>query len=170
MITILIQRAGLPIPTVVSKAVGQLSELHTKVLADAHKKELDKAIDETRERVLKPTGLHLKNQIDYEPVTEFNLPGYGVGNIEKLNKNAPWWAWINYGRAFSGRTIPPGTDENPRIVGHFEPDTKGIFTKGSPRFPMNPKKAISAHNYIEKALGVMVSKVRMILQKEGQIV
>jgi len=29
---------------------------------------------------------------------------------------------------------------------------------------MNPKKAIKAHNYIEKALGVMISKVRELLK------
>lgn len=60
--------------------------------------------------------------------------------------------------------MPPGTNDNPRITGHFEPNTKGIFTKGQPKFPMNPKKAITAHNYIEKALGVMIGKVRSLLK------
>ena len=163
MITAIITRKGESIPTVIQQEIGKLSEEHTKVLADAHKKELDKAIEDTRERSLKPTGNHLKDQIQVEKILG-DTPGYGVGNIAILNVKAPWWAWINFGRAFSGRTIPPGTKENPRITGHFVPTTKGIFTKGQPKFPMNPKKAIKAHNYIEKALGVMISKVRELLK------
>lgn len=140
----------------------ELSEKHTKLLADEHKKELDKNIEDTRERVTKTTGLHLADQIQVEKLSD-NTPGYGVGNIDTLNQKAPWWAWINFGRAFSGRTIPPGTKENPRIKGHFEPNAKGIFTKGQPKFQMNPQKAISAHNYIEKSLGSMLGKIRLLL-------
>ena len=160
MITALIARQGESIPTVIQQEIGKLSEEHTKILAEAHKKELDKSIEDTRERSLKPTGNHLKDQIQVEKIDK----GHGVGNIAVLNVKAPWWAWINYGKAQSGRTIPPGTKENPRITGHFVPTTKGIFTKGQPKFPMNPKKAIKAHNYIEKALGVMISKVRELLK------
>ena len=169
MITAIITRVGAAIPTIIQQQIGILSEEHTKLLAEEHKKELDKAIDDTRERVLKPTGDHLKDQIQVERILESNFSeiqnsGYGVGNIEVLNQKAKWWAWINFGKAFSGRTIPPGTSENPRITGHFVPDIKGIFTKGQPKFPMNPKKAIKSHNYIEKALGVMISKVRELLK------
>lgn len=160
MITVVMAPKGKDIPTVIQQEIGKLSEEHTKLLAEEHKKEIDKAIDDTRERVVKPTGLHLKDQIAVEKITD----GYGVGNIETLNQKAPWWAWINFGRAFSGRTVPPGTSENPKIMGHFEPNTKGIFTKSQPKFPMNPKKAIQAHNYIEKSLGVMISRIRELLK------
>lgn len=164
MITVLFAQKGQNIHTIIKQQLGIMSEEHTKLLADEHKKELDKAIDDTRERVSKPTGIHLKDQIQVEKISENNMPGYGVGNIEILNQKAPWWAWINFGRAFSGRMIPPGTNENPRIKGHFEPNTKGIFTKGQPKFNMNPKKAITAHNYIEKALGIMITKARSLLK------
>lgn len=164
MITAIITQKGKSIPTVISQELGKLSEEHTKLLAEEHKKELDKAIEATRERVTKPTGNHLADQIQVEKIAEGDSKGYGVGNIDTLNQRAPWWAWINFGRAFSGRTIPPGTNENPKIKGHFEPNTKGIFTKNQPKFPIFPKKAITAHNYIEKALGVMISKVRSLLK------
>jgi hypothetical protein len=141
-----------------------LSEEHTKLLAEEHKKELDKAIEDSRERSLKPIGNHLKDQIQVEKIHEGTSAGYGVGNIDTLNLKAKWWAWLNFGRAGTGRRIPPGTKENPRITGHFVPGTKGIFTKGQPKFPIDPKKAIKAHNYIEKALGVMISKVRELLK------
>jgi len=160
MITALIARQGESIPTVIQQEIGKLSEEHTKILAEAHKKELDKSIEDTRERSLKPTGNHLKDQIQVEKIDK----GHGVGNIAVLNVKAPWWAWINYGKAQSGRTIPPGTKENPRITGHFVPGTKGIFTKGQPKFPMNPKKAIRSHSYIEKALGSMLGKIRELLK------
>ena len=164
MITAVFSRKGSPIPTVIKQELGKLSEEHTKLLADEHKKELDRAIEVTRERVVKTTGLHLADQIQVEKISDINTSGYGVGKIDTLNQKAPWWAWINFGRAFSGRTIPQGTTENPRIMGHFEPSSKGIFTKSQPKFPMNPKKAIPAHNYIEKALGAMLSKVRSLLK------
>lgn len=169
MITAIITQKGKAIPTVISQQLGILSEEHTKILAEEHKKQLDNAIEETRERSLKPTGDHLKDQIQVEQIAESGFSsvvnsGYGVGNINTLNQKAPWWAWINFGKAQSGRTIPPGTNDNPRITGHFEPSNKGIFTKGQPKFPIFPKKAISAHNYIEKALGIMISKVRELLK------
>jgi len=160
MITVLFARQGQSIPTVIQQEIGKLSEEHTKILAEAHKKELDKSIEDTRERTMKPVGDHLKDQIQVEKIDK----GYGVGNISILNIKAKWWYWINYGKAQSGRTIPPGTSENPKITGHFVPGTKGIFTKGQPKFSMNPKKAIKAHNFIEKALGVMISKVKELLK------
>lgn len=160
MITAIVKADGKPIPTVIQQQLGILSEEHTKILAEAHKVELDNAIEVTRERSVKPEGNHLKEQIQVEKITD----GYGVGNVATLNQKAPWWVWLNFGMAGTGRTIPPGTDENPRIVGHFVPETKGIFTKGHPKFPLYPKKPIKAHNYIEKALGIMVSKIRELLK------
>jgi len=138
------------------KLATELSEKHTEILAEKTKEELIKTIDETRLRTVKPTGFHIKDAIEVEKLND----GYGVGNFQTLNKTTPWWAWINYGRAFSGREIPTGINENSKIRGHFEPDVKGIFTKGKPSFPMNPKKAIPAHNYIEKALGIIYSLIK----------
>lgn len=164
MITAIITRKGQAIPDVIAQQIGILSEEHTKVLAEAHKKELDKAIDDSRERSIKPTGDHLKDQIQVENISSGEQKGYGVGNVEVLNQKAKYWVWLNFGRAGTGRTIPPGTKDNPRITGHFVPSIKGIFTKGQPKFPMNPKKPIKAHNFIEKALGIMISKVRELIK------
>ena len=169
MITAIITRKGAAIPDVISQHLGILSKEHTKILAEEHKKQLDNAIEETRERSLKPTGDHLKDQIQVEEIAESGFSGivnngYGVGNINTLNQKAPWWAWINFGRAGTGRTVPPSTKDFPGLVGHFVPKQYGIFTKGQPKFPLFTKKAIKAHNYIEKALGVMISKVRELLK------
>lgn len=158
--TVIVSKDGKSIQETVYALTKGLSEKHTKILADEHQKELIKNIDESRDRVKKPQGPHLADSISVEKVES----GYGVGNINTINSKTPWMWWINFGRALSGRTIPPGTSENPRITGHFEPSNKGIFTKGQPKFPMNPKKAIQAHNFIERSLSVMLSKVRQLLK------
>ena len=149
-----------PLSTKIMAITKGLSEAHTKILADAHKKELDKSIEDTRERTMKPVGDHLKDQIQVEKIDN----GYGVGNIAVLNVKAKWWRWLNYGIAGTGRRIPPGTKDNPKITGHFVPGTKGIFTKGQPKFPIDPKKAIKAHNFIEKALGQILGKINQLLK------
>lgn len=164
MITAIVTRKGFPIPSVVKQLTEGLSEEHTKLLAEEHQKELKNNIEETRERVKKSTGLHLADAIDVEKVTEGDLKGYGVGNIATINQKTPWFWWINFGRALSGRTTPPGTNENPRIKGHFEPSSKGIFVKEQPKFPINPQKAITAHNFIERSLSAMINKVRSLLK------
>ena len=91
--------------------------------------------------------------------------GWGVGDIEYLNANAPQWHWLNFGVAQSGRRIPPGTNENPRIRGHFSPDTKGRFTKGSPSFAMNPTKPIEAMNYIQATLNEVNGIIAKVLAR-----
>src|SRR6185295_15211850 len=73
--------------------------------------------------------------------------GWGVGDIDYLNEKVPYWVWINYGIAASGRRIPPGTDSNPNIKGKFSPKNRGRFVKGF--FPIYPEKPITPHNYIE---------------------
>lgn len=85
--------------------------------------------------------------------------GWGVGDIAYLNENVKYWYWQNFGIAQSGRRIPPGTNENPRIKGHFTSDN-GRFVKDSPRYPMNPTKAIEAKNYIEST----IAELRQIIQ------
>lgn len=137
-----------------------LAESHSKKLANESKLEMDKHIDESRLRTIKPTGLHLSDTIQAEKIDG----GYGVGNIATLNQKNKYWAWLNWGIAGTGRTIPPGTKENPAIVGHFAPTAKGIFTKGQPKFPMNPKNPIKAINYIEKTITVIFGKISEILK------
>lgn len=91
--------------------------------------------------------------------------GWGVGDIDYLNTNAKQWYWLNFGVAQSGRTTPPGTNENPRIRGHFSPDTNGRFTKGSPSFPMNPTKPIEAINYIQATLNEVNAIITKVLAR-----
>jgi len=91
--------------------------------------------------------------------------GWGVGDIDYLNANVKQWYWLNFGVAQSGRTIPPGTNENPRIRGHFSSHTKGRFQKGSPSFPMNPTKPIEAMNYIQATLNEVNGIIAKVLSR-----
>lgn len=99
---------------------------------------------------------NLENAIFAETISALSI---GIGNIDYLNATVPYWYWINYGIAQTGRRVPPGTDENSRIRGSFSPGEAkpndnsfraGRFVKGG--FPMNPKKPIDAHNYIERTV------------------
>jgi hypothetical protein len=135
----------------------KLSNKHTKTLANASEEIMKNNIQES---ILRndSTG-NLAKQITVEELNN----GYGVGNIDTLNQNAKQWAWLNWGRAQTGRTIPPGTKENPRIRGHFTSPTRGRFIKGQPKFPMNPKQAIRPINYIEKTLATIQSRINEFL-------
>ena len=91
--------------------------------------------------------------------------GWGVGDIDLLNKQAPQWFWLNFGVAQSGRKVPPSS--------------KGAFQSGNPRptagatgsrwgsngqFFINPKKPIEAKNYIQKTLNEVNQIVSSIIR------
>ncbi len=97
--------------------------------------------------------------------------GYGVGNIDKLNQTAPYWFWLNYGVAQTGRKYPPSYAENNRIVGHFEPGTKrptasayqqGRFTRGKPHYRLYPKRPMPAYNYITETWHKLINYAESI--------
>lgn len=126
--------------------IRDLSERHIEAIARETERVIKKKISERIKRA-GSTG-NLANSFFTVKISG----GWGVGDINFLNQQAPYWYWQNFGVAQSGRRIPPGTNENSRIRGHFEPDTNGRFKKGSPSFPMNPTKAIEAKNYIQATL------------------
>lgn len=95
------------------------------------------------------------------------IGGFGVGDIDFLNKQAPQWHWVNYGVAQSGRRIPP------KSRGSFSgkpPSPGGGKSRwnqsSNGQFLINPRKAIGAMNYIQKTLNevdkIISSVVRTI--------
>lgn len=148
------KKDGKSLEAEIKRYVTELSEKHTHRLAEETKKKMHEVIDDTRVRPEKTTGNRLKDSIDAEKIDG----GYGVGNQDTLNTKTPWWIWINYGRALSGREIPPGTQEDSDIRGEYIPQQRGLFQKGF--YPMNPTKPITAHNYIEKTLAYIFGIIK----------
>lgn len=101
--------------------------------------------------------------------------GFWIGDIDNLNTNAPYWRWLNYGVAGTGRRIPPGSNEG--AIGHFAPGipepTQGDFRGGrwqqakrSPTlglFRIYPKKPIEAINYIESSIFILETSLSKLL-------
>ena len=103
--------------------------------------------------------------------------GFWIGDINHLNEFAKQWRWLNYGMAGTGRKVPPGTDENPRIKGMFSPGEgkpmgsafgQGRFRKGF--YAMNPKKAITAINYIEKSIFKLENEIVSVIDASSKTV
>lgn len=147
-------------------AIRKVSELQLGKIA----KDTENIIKQNiRESIRRPgsTG-NLENSFFAEKI---NDRSWGIGNIPLLNKQAPYWRWINFGIAGTGRTTPPGTNENSKIRGAFTPGQTapdsskyqgGRFVKGG--FPMNPTKPIQAHNFIQRTLFLIPSIVSRILK------
>lgn len=142
-----------------TELITNLANKECQALANEAKFQITQNLNDSRERSLDPQGSDIIKNVEVEKIEE----GYGVGNIQKLDTTAPYWYWINFGIARSGRRIPPGTNDNPRIKGHFEPTTNGRFVKNSPRLPLYPKKPITAHNYIERTWSYILSNVKQII-------
>lgn len=90
--------------------------------------------------------------------------GWGVGDIEKLKKNAPHWRAVNFGsNHLVGKKLP---------LGLFEPDPENgrpndtYFREGRWKIP-GPfsaliKRPIPAMNYIEKTVSFVRKKINEI--------
>lgn len=77
--------------------------------------------------------------------------GWGVGDIDFLNKQAPYWYWQNYGIAQSGRRTPPRS-WGAFTSGNPAPSSAGGKSRWSGQesaiYVINPVKPIEAKNYI----------------------
>ena len=94
--------------------------------------------------------------------------GYGVGDIDFLNKNAKYWYWMNYGVAQSGRTTPP------RSRGQFNsgnpaPQTGGGNSRWNQsaggQFLINPTKPIDAKNYIQATISEINQIISSVVRR-----
>jgi hypothetical protein len=90
--------------------------------------------------------------------------GWGVGDIEKLNKNAEYWRAVNFGsNHLVGKRLP---------LGRFEPDPENgrpndaYFREGRWKVPgvfsALVKRPIPAMNYIEKTVNFLRRKINEI--------
>lgn len=100
------------------------------------------------------------------------LNGWGIGNIRHLDATVPYWRWINFGRAATGRTTPPpvggyfGLGNPVPDAGSFR---QGRFVKANSTFFINPKNPIQAHNYIARTVQSLNSIISGVLKKRKTI-
>lgn len=103
--------------------------------------------------------------------------GWGVGDIEYLNKHAPYWRHINYGSFAIGANwrhvvrpgmFFPGTaapDSQYAGEGNQGPDRWMNAQGVGKQYSFIPTKEIKAHNYIEKTLASILSRLPHILSQ-----
>lgn len=104
---------------------------------------------------------NLINNISFNWYSSGFTCGFAIGDIEVLNQRAPYWHWLNFGIALSGRSIPPpnrgffasglglsGEWGKPRQRGQGE---EWIHTGDRRDYLLFPKKPIRAVNFIENS-------------------
>jgi hypothetical protein len=154
---------------------GNFAKQQLSIIKDLANKQIKEMTDETVEvmrnhitsSIQRPNSSgNLANNITAEKI----LNGYGVGNISLLNTNAPYWHWINYGVAQSGRTIPPATK------GYFSPGDPipnsnsfrdGRFTQDSDGYMMIPTRPIQPHNFIQRTIQEIPLIINSVLSRRN---
>ena len=169
---IITKRNNIPLEKEIRDYTISMADRQFFVLSEETVKEIKNKIAESIQRP-GSTG-NLASSFFAEKIPE----GYGIGNIDYLNQQAPYWYWIEHGIAQTGRRVPPGHDENKSIAGTFAPGIpkpapegfrSGRFQIGQRQsagggvYPLNPKKPIEAHNYIEKTVARIPELANQVL-------
>lgn len=96
----------------------------------------------------------LENSIDMERIMEgTNIIGWGVGDINRMDTEAPYWKAVNWGSAHMvGKHLPGGgfvPGESKPASAHFR---EGRWQKGAGDYSPIITKPIPPMNYIEKTV------------------
>lgn len=126
---------------------------------------VDKMRSVIRQKKKRPGGTgNLEKNIDMEVIMGKDIIGWGVGNIDKLNKNASWWSFVNFGVSQKGMRIPGRGKRVPTgafVPGKPRPDPgsfqEGTWKKGAGNFSFVAKRGIlHPLNYISKTMHWLV--------------
>lgn len=162
-------RAEIKIPLGFKTIIRQIT-----IKNEAMKAKLSKLGDETamkmksviQSKKVRPQAGEPTTLEDTIDVEHFNMPGivaWGVGNIVKLNQEAPYWRVVNYG---SNHLVGVW------IQGHFEPGApqphrahfrEGRLKQGEPKYVFPVKNPIPAMNYIESTVNFLKQKLEGII-------
>ena len=115
--------------------------------------------DKVRPQADEPTTLEDTIQAEY-----FDDGGWGVGDMDQLDENAPYWLAVNYGSDHMvGKIVPQGAF----APGNPEPDPnnfrEGRWKKGQGKHLFVVKNPIPAMNYIEKTINWLQEKFASIV-------
>ncbi len=94
----------------------------------------------------------------------------GIGNIQQLNKEVPYWYFINYGKMFtSGNSLP--NYGKPVTPGSFdgEPPIKGAsgqrWQAGKGEYTFKAKKPIEPKHYIEAGSEFLKREIKKVVKQ-----
>lgn len=79
----------------------------------------------------------------------------GIGNISKLNQNAPHWAAQNFG---SWHIV------GKQVGGEFTNPSNGVFYGNKSGNSMTPRKPIPPKNYVERTMLFITNELRLLIQ------
>ena len=141
-------------------------KLASKQLENIARDTEKKLKEQVQQSIQRPNSSgNLANSMFAERVNDLK---WGVGNISFLNKNAPYWRWINFGVAKTGRRIPPP------VRGTFSPGDpapnslqfqSGRFEKDDSGFLIIPNKPIQPHNFIARTLAEVPKIISSVLNR-----
>lgn len=117
---------------------------------------MKKKVEESKKRPQAGDSPKLENAITVEPLEN----GWGVGNIDKLNREAPHWHFVNFGISQKGMIIPGRGKSVPKgqfAPGEGKPDPSqfqaGRWKTGDGNYSFQAKKGIvSPLDYIAKTV------------------
>ena len=85
--------------------------------------------------------------------------GYGVGDIEQLNNNLPYWMHVNSGSEGIGANWEHFLPKGRWVNGRWLKDKEGGFSGIKPKTPIQPL------NYIEKTLAQLSTIAKQVLSE-----
>ena len=112
----------------------------------------------------------LENSIDMEKIQEGNnIVGWGVGNIDKMDREAPGWKAVNFGSSHMvGKHLPVGGFAPGEVKPSPDNFREGRWKKGGGNYSPIVTKPIPPMNYVEKTihwLSGAIDKITSILRR-----
>lgn len=95
--------------------------------------------------------------------------GYGVGNIDDLNQNVPYWRHVNYGSLAINANWIHAVPRGSFVPGDPQPNRDafrtGRWTPGAGDYIFTPSQPVPAMNYIEATVSEINSRASAILAR-----
>ena len=126
-------------------------------LGDDTAQKMRDTIDQGKVRPQADEPTTLEENIQCEHFTD---GGWGVGDIDALNEQAPYWRAVNFGSFHMvGKKVPLGAFNPGDPEPNQESNREGRWKKGQGKHLFTVKNPIPATNYIEKTVNWLKLKI-----------
>lgn len=150
-----------PMSEIIKEVQADTKEIQDQInsLGDQSLVIMKETIQSSKKRPQAGQPTALENAIEIEKFSD----GWGIGDIEKLRKDAPWWAAFNFGSSHMvGKHLPKGVFDPGEPSPNDSFFRQGRWSKGSnyngEQYSPIVKKPIPATNFIEKTIFWVSSK------------